>query len=325
MITSNLLKIIAPATPKTRRDRFLKDFNEVLPRYQINSRLRVAAFLATVCLESDYFKATEEYASGRDYDISVNPKKARGLGNTEPGDGPRYKGRSLIQTTGRKNYQRVTDRIGTPNGVDFVKNPKKLAEPRWAVEAACVFWQDNRLNQYADRSDFFAVQGLVNRGDPRKKALHYEDRLRLFEKLLEALPEDFDLCAAPVPAAEEPPVPVPAVEIPLVEAAAVAEPAPYNNIGFWPTIKNDLKAVGAGNLTFQGMSEFVQQVGGLPPWLAPIVVKLALVVVVLSAAYLVFRVIHYAVDTYKKNQRMRLEMEANTALDRRDIQWVRAE
>lgn len=195
-ITSEILAKVAPGTPKAKRDRFLTDFNAVLPRYGITTELRVSAFLTTVCFESDYFRATEEYASGQAYDITVNRKKAIGLGNTEPGDGVKYKGRTGIQTTGKKNYARLTKKIGIRDGVDFVANPKLLSLPKYFVEGACVYWDDNNLNSFADRGKFFAIQGLVNRGSATKQAKDFPKRLEIYQRVLSILPDNFTLNSA---------------------------------------------------------------------------------------------------------------------------------
>lgn len=110
-------------------------------------------------------------------------------------------------------------------------------------------------------------------------------------------------------------------EQPVDVPAEVTEPAPYNGIGFWATIKADLAKVVGTNVTLQTLSEYGQQANNIPLWLVPILTKLALIALVAGIGYLVFRVIHYLVDTHKKNQRTRLEAEAKTAIDRRDIQW----
>lgn len=167
--------------------------NSTLPKYGINTELRVAAFLATVTMESDFWKATEEYASGIAYDITRNRAKAIALGNTEKGDGVKYKGRTGIQTTGKKNYARLTKKIGKRDGIDFVKNPEKLSENKYFVEGACVYWEDNDLNSYADKGKFFAIQGLVNRGDATKTAKDYTKRLAIYDTVLRILPSDFNL------------------------------------------------------------------------------------------------------------------------------------
>lgn len=188
-ITSELLKKIAPSTPKAKRDRFIPYFNSILPKYGVTTKKRVSAFLATVVMESDYLKATEEYADGWAYDVSRNKKKARELGNTEVGDGPKYKGRTLIQTTGKDNYQRVSDELG----VDFVANPKWLAKPNYAVEGACIFWRDNKLNSYSDRGQFGQVEGIVNRGSKDKVAKDFPKRQAIYNILMKELTDDFDL------------------------------------------------------------------------------------------------------------------------------------
>jgi putative chitinase len=164
-----------------------------MPRYGIDTLPRIASFLATVCFESDYLKATKEYADGKAYDKSVNPKKAKELGNTEKGDGPKYKGRGIIQTTGKANYQEFTEYIQSkllPPGTilpDFVKKPELLEMPVWAVESACYFWHTHDLNKYADDGNFYAIQGIVNRGNPTKRAKDYPARQELYAKSIQFL------------------------------------------------------------------------------------------------------------------------------------------
>ena len=89
----------------------------VLEHYEINTRLRVAHFLAQVANLSDGFCTTEEYASGAAYE------GRRDLGNSQPGDGRRFKGRGLIQLTGRANYHTLGGKLG----VDLENNPEMAA------------------------------------------------------------------------------------------------------------------------------------------------------------------------------------------------------
>ncbi len=202
-ITADILAKVAPHTPHALRDRFIPYFNECLPQYEITTKERVSAFLTTVCFESDYFKALSEYASGWAYDISQNPKKARELGNTVKGDGPRYKGAGGIETTGKKNYKRLSDRLG----VDFVANPGLLRTEKYFVVAACVFWDDNNFNDLADDDEITRIENITNRGSGNKTAKALDDRLAIYRVLMAFLPDDFDLSTAqPQPAPLEPQV-----------------------------------------------------------------------------------------------------------------------
>jgi putative chitinase len=136
-----------------------------LDSYQINTPLRIAHFLAQTAEESDGFCTTEEYASGQAYE------GRKDLGNVNPGDGVLFKGRGLIQLTGRANYAQV----GTKLGLDLVGNPASVNTPITYLLVACVFWQGKNINQPADADDVITVTHLVNGGqngiDSRKAYL----------------------------------------------------------------------------------------------------------------------------------------------------------
>jgi putative chitinase len=140
---------------------------DVLARYQINTPLRIAHFLAQVAHESDGFCTCEEYASGAAYE------GRKDLGNTQPGDGKRYKGRGLIQLTGRANYKTYGGRIGE----DLVGNPVRAADPPTSLILACEYWKNTRggLNQFADKDDIVTITRAINGGlnglDDRKQYL----------------------------------------------------------------------------------------------------------------------------------------------------------
>lgn len=125
-----------------------------LTRFEIQSPLRAAHFLAQCAHESDDFVTTVEYASGDDYNGRAN------LGNTQPGDGPRFKGRGLIQLTGRTNYQHYGDLLG----IDLVDSPEKAADPATSLLIACQFWTLNGLNAFADKDWVMTITRHINGG-----------------------------------------------------------------------------------------------------------------------------------------------------------------
>jgi putative chitinase len=82
------------------------------------------------------------------------------LGNTQKGDGPRYKGRGLLQLTGRANYADY----GKALGVDLVNNPTLAAQPALSLKIACEYWKRHNINADCDRDDVQAVTRKVNGG-----------------------------------------------------------------------------------------------------------------------------------------------------------------
>jgi putative chitinase len=140
-------------------------FSPTLDRYEINTPLRIAHFIAQIAHESDGFCTTEEYASGRAYENRLD------LGNDQPGDGPLFKGRGLIQITGRSNYRS----IGQQLGLDLMQNPGSVNDPYLYLLVSCVFWQQKKINAACDADDIIAVTRLVNGGlnglDSRKAYL----------------------------------------------------------------------------------------------------------------------------------------------------------
>ena len=129
-------------------------FFATLDRYAITGRLRVAHFVAQVCHESAGFRTTEEFASGDAYEGRLD------LGNTERGDGRRFKGRGLLQLTGRANYREY----GAAFGIDLEAEPARAAEPELSLAIACEYWARRRINEPADRDDIPAVTRRVNGG-----------------------------------------------------------------------------------------------------------------------------------------------------------------
>lgn len=134
-------------------------FQRELPRYEINTGLRVSHFMAQCAHECDNFRTMQEYASGDAYEGRAS------LGNTQPGDGRRYKGRGIIQLTGRTNY-RV---YGGYLGLDLENNPELAAIPENAVKVACEYWKRTTrngvtMNQLADADDITTITKRINGG-----------------------------------------------------------------------------------------------------------------------------------------------------------------
>jgi len=101
-----------------------------------------------------------------------------GNGSAESKEGWKFRGRGLIQVTGKSNYAQLT----LETGVDFISNPDLLKEPAYALISACWFWKSNNLNRFADKQDIIGLTKAINGGD--KGLLH---RKELYKKALEAL------------------------------------------------------------------------------------------------------------------------------------------
>lgn len=120
----------------------------------LDNSLRLTHFFAQLAHESGNFRYMEEIASGAAYE------GRKDLGNTQVGDGKRYKGRGPIQLTGRANYRKYGQQLG----IDFENNPEIVAIPSVGLLVACKFWFDNGLNALADKDDVMAITRRINGG-----------------------------------------------------------------------------------------------------------------------------------------------------------------
>ncbi|MNR09028.1 Chitinase class I [compost metagenome] len=151
-----LLQILPNA--RTQAGVFVPVLNTAMQRYQIISAKRVAAFLAQIGHESGQLQYVREIwgptSAQRKYEGRED------LGNTEKGDGSKYRGRGLIQITGRANYAACGEALG----VDLISQPGLLELPQYAAMSAAWFWKQKGLNDLADQDQFNTITRRINGG-----------------------------------------------------------------------------------------------------------------------------------------------------------------
>lgn len=153
-ISSGDLQKLAPRGKSSIIASLVPPLNRYLPDYGIDTPLRVAHFLAQAAHEADSFKTLQEYASGAAY------QGRKDLGNLQPGDGVRFKGRGIFQLTGRVNYQAYGKRLDLP----LLAHPELAAQPEVSVRVACEYWKAKGLNAWADRDDVKEITRRINGG-----------------------------------------------------------------------------------------------------------------------------------------------------------------
>jgi putative chitinase len=149
------LQQIVPTIPKNG-DVFVGYLNSTMDRFAINLTLdRAAAYIAQVAHESGGFRYVRELASGKAYEGRLD------LGNTIPGDGVKYKGRGLIQITGKLNYAALSLYLfGDKN--KLLQTPGLLEAPQYAVLSAGWYWEVKcKLNEIADHSDDWRIETKI--------------------------------------------------------------------------------------------------------------------------------------------------------------------
>jgi len=174
-----LLQILPNARPVAGV--FVPVLNTAMGRYQIVTRLRIAAFIAQVGHESGQLNHLRELG-GHDYLARYDTGRlAARLGNTpEPdGDGQNYRGRGLIHVTGFANYRACGEALG----LDLVTHPELLEQPEYAAMSAGWFWQRACLNGLADAGDFLHITRRINGGTHG-----LADREALYQRALRVLP-----------------------------------------------------------------------------------------------------------------------------------------
>lgn len=172
--------------------------------YEINTPLRIAGFMAQCAHESADFTRLEENLNysekalnsvfGRYFgkgkrdakEYARDPKaianyvyqdefrsKRGALGNTERGDGWRFRGRGIKQLTGRNNYRA----FGKSVGMSAEEAAEYVATPKGAIESACWFWKTNKLEKYADADDNLGLTKKINGG-----TIGLDDRNRRYDE-----------------------------------------------------------------------------------------------------------------------------------------------
>ena len=218
MLTAATLREFAPRARPDYAQALGTQGNDVLTRFGINRNdLRFCHFMAQVAHECGEFTIVEEnlnYSAKRMVEIFGegrhsaaigggeaqrlvgnkeafaervyglgNPRKARDLGNTEPGDGYRYRGRGFLQITGRAAYREMGKRIG----IDLEAVPDKAGEPLYALMTAAAFWDSRKLNTYADQDNIEIITKRINGGFNG-----LADRKRKYAKAVEVFSDDHE-------------------------------------------------------------------------------------------------------------------------------------
>ena len=155
---------------------FVPVLNTAMNRYAIVGSLRAAAFIAQIGHESGQFRWLREIwgptAPQAGYERRAD------LGNTVKGDGSKYRGRGLIQITGRANYSACGEALG----LDLINKPELLELPQHAAMSAAWFWSTRGLNTLADQKDFAKITRRINGG-----LTGQAERQTLYDKAMEVL------------------------------------------------------------------------------------------------------------------------------------------
>lgn len=205
-LTLKDLKECLPEAKEANLEKFLDGLNETFEHFEIDTPKRMAMFIAQTAHESGNFAATQENLNYSAKGLTGTFKKyfpteaaatpyARipekiankvysnrmGNGPESSGDGWKYRGRGVIQLTGKDNYTAC----GKALDLDFVNDPDQVAQNPAAVLSAGWYWNTRRLNDWADKGDVLTVTKRINGGTiglaDRKK--HYEHILHVLEKL----------------------------------------------------------------------------------------------------------------------------------------------
>ena len=179
-LTLETLVKCCPGLPLPRAALYLPHLKAALLEAGIDTPKRLAAFLSQVGHESGSFRWLQEIWGPTPQQLKYEPPSslAKTLGNTEKGDGYRYRGRGSLQLTGRANYVKA----GKDLGIDLEGNPDLAAAPEHAFRIAGWYWKKHGLNDLADSGDFEKITRKINGG-----LTGQPDRLKRYELAKKAL------------------------------------------------------------------------------------------------------------------------------------------
>lgn len=200
-LTLEHLQACLPEAKKANLEKYVEGFNETFEHFEINTPERMAMFIAQTAHESGNFNAVEENLNYQAKALlSFWPKKFAGVadeyarkpekianraycdrmgnGPESSGEGYKYRGRGIIQLTGKDNYKAC----GKALGLDLLTDPDQVAKNPVAVLSAGWFWDTRKLNQWADKEDITTVTKKINGG-----TIGLADRTHHFHHILEVL------------------------------------------------------------------------------------------------------------------------------------------
>ncbi|WP_409289497.1 glycoside hydrolase family 19 protein [Pseudomonas sp. KCJK8927] len=180
-ITEKQLQQILPNAGR-KAGVFVPGLNATMGKYAIVTRLRMAAFIAQIGHESGQFQFVRELGSDAYLAKYDTGRLAQRLGNTSEadGDGQLYRGRGLIQVTGRANYEACSEALFGDSRL--LNTPELLEQPVYASLSAGWFWHREGLNSLADKGDILAITKRINGGTNG-----LDDRKAIYRRALEVL------------------------------------------------------------------------------------------------------------------------------------------